>query len=135
MKLSKLSLTILAAASLLSLAPSVRAQTNTPPPARRGPGMGVDAQLNRMTEQLKLTDEQKPKVKAVLEERNKQMQGLRELSPEDRRTKMQSLRQETNKKLKEILTPEQFKKYEEMQRGMRGGRRNAGTNAPAGGQQ
>jgi len=75
MKLSKMSLAVIAAAGLLSLASSVRAEdpapaTPTPPPARRGAGarMTPEAQLKDLTEKLKLTDEQQTKVKVVLEE-------------------------------------------------------------------
>ncbi len=78
-------------------------------------GFSVEQRLERMTTQLNLTDEQKPKVKAVLEETSKKYQ---ELAPEDRRTKGREIRQEETKKFKEILTADQFKKYEEMAQGM-----------------
>jgi periplasmic protein CpxP/Spy len=87
--------------------------------AQQGRGQrGPEAQLERLTTELKLDDKQKARAKTVLEEQIKQMQALREdsgQSPEDRRAKMQSIRQEGNKKMKEILTAEQFKKYEELQ--------------------
>ena len=47
------------------------------PGGKRGPGPSVEQRLDRLTEQLKLTDEQKPKVKTVLEEETKKMQDLR----------------------------------------------------------
>jgi periplasmic protein CpxP/Spy len=131
MKLTKASMAIIAAAGLLSLSPSLTAQTtsNQPPAARRGGrGMTVEDQLNRFTEQLKLTDEQKPKVKAVLEEQDKKRQELRgdtALSQEDRRTKMRAMREDLNKQMKGILTADQYKQFEalEAQRGQgrRGG--------------
>ncbi len=138
MKLTKTSVAILAIAGLLSLSPSGRAQTNTPPrggAAGRSAGargMSAEAQLTRYTEQLKLTDAQKPKVKAVLEEQQKKMQELRGVAPEERRPKMQALREEETKKMKEILTADQFKKFEELQQQQRGRgtRRQGGTNAP-----
>lgn len=75
----------------------------------------VEQRLDRMTTQLNLTDAQKPKVKAVLEESAKKM---KDMAPEERRTKGKTLREEETKKLKAILTDEQFKKYEErMQHG------------------
>jgi Spy/CpxP family protein refolding chaperone len=76
----------------------------------------VQERLERMTEHLKLTDAQKPKVKAVLEEQDKQMQGMRDVPQEERRTKGREIREATAKKMKEILTPEQFEKYEQMPR-------------------
>lgn len=136
MKLSRMSLAILAASSLLSLAPSVRAEdpaAPTPPPARRaGAGrMAPEAQLKDLTEKLTLTAEQQPKVKAVLEERAKAMQGARDLSPEERQAKMKTLREENTKKMKEILTADQFTKYEEIQKTQRGPRNGGGAPAPA----
>jgi Spy/CpxP family protein refolding chaperone len=85
-------------------------------------GMSVEERMTRLTEELKLTDEQKPKVKAVIEDENKQMQELRgdtSLSREDRRSKITSMREATNKKLKEILKPDQWDKYEKMQAEMK----------------
>ena len=137
-----MSLAVLAAAGLLSLASSVRAEdpapaTPTPPPVRRGGGMRMSAeeQLKNLTEKLKLTDAQQPKVKAVLEERTKAMQGARDLTPEERKTKMTALREENTKKMKESLTADQFKQYEELQKTMGpGARRNADSAAPAPGE-
>lgn len=140
MKLSRLSLAVLAASSLLSLAPSVRAEdpapTTPPPPARRAGGgrLSAEAQLKDLTEKLTLTAEQQPKVKAVLEERVKAMQGARDLTPEERQAKMKALREENTKKMKEILTADQFTKYEEIQKTPRGPR-NAGGGAPAPGEE
>ena len=89
---------------------------------KRGPS--VEQRMDRLTEQLKLTDEQKPKVKAVLEEETKKMQELRgdsSVSREDRIAKMQSIQKETGAKLKGILTPEQYEKYEKLPVGRRRG--------------
>ncbi len=139
MKLSRMSLAIMAAASLLSLAPTVRAEDPatpaapaTPPPARRPGGgrMTPEAQLKDLTEKLTLTAEQQPKVKAVLEERGKAMQEVRDLPQEDRQAKMKSMREDFTKKMKEILTADQFTKFEEIQKNQRGPR-GAGGGAPA----
>jgi Spy/CpxP family protein refolding chaperone len=137
MKLTRTSIALAAIAGLFALSPSVRAQTNAPsststnsipPQGRRGGGlMSTESQLSRLSEQLKLTDEQKPKVKAVLEGQNKQLQVARDLPPEERRAKLPSIREETDKKMQAILTADQYKQYEQM-RG-RGGRRPTGGNA------
>ena len=139
MKLSKTSVAIIAVAGLLALSPSGRAQTNTPPGAgpggRQGAGRGqsVEAQLTRYTEQLKLTDAQKPKVKELLEDQNKKRQELRNAAPEERRTKMQALQEDFTKKMKEILTADQLKKFEELQQQQRGrGNRRQGGATPGG---
>lgn len=126
---------IIAVAGLLSLTPAVHAQTNAPGNAPRqgggggGRGRSVDEQVTALTEHLKLTDAQKPKVKAILEEQQKKMQELRGdtgLSQEDRRSKATAMREETNKKMKEVLTPEQFKQYEEYLQQQRGRRQGGG---------
>jgi periplasmic protein CpxP/Spy len=70
----------------------------------------TEQMLEKMTTQLSLTDEQKPKVKAVLDETAKKM---KDLAPEDRQTKGKEIRSEQNTKLKAILTPEQYTKYQE----------------------
>ena len=76
-----------------------------------------EAQFARLSKLLELTDAQKPKVKKLLGEQDKQIWALQEdksLSPTDRRTKMMEIRKENTKKMKKALTAEQFKKYEGM---------------------
>ena len=118
MKLSQTSLAVMATVGLLSLAPSVRAEdpkTPTPPPAHRNAMQKqVDDQVKNLTDKLKLTAEQQPKVKAVFEARDKAMQGVMELSHEVRQVKMTLIHEEDVKKLKQILTADQFKQYEEL---------------------
>ena len=77
----------------------------------------VDQQVEQMTADLKLTDEQKPKVKAALEDTSKKMRELMsggEVPREQMREKMQPIMEEQSKKLKEILTSEQFAKWQKM---------------------
>jgi Spy/CpxP family protein refolding chaperone len=81
-------------------------------------GFSVEQRLERMSTQLNLTDDQKPKVKAVLQATADKM---KDVAQEDRRTKGRELRDEETKKLKDILTADQFKKYEELQQSMRKG--------------
>ncbi len=147
MKINKLSLIpMLVLGGLMAFGSMATAQDNkpadgAPPPGGPPPGGGrrggmptVEQQMERLTTALTLTDEQKPKVKAVLEETNKKGQELRadtNLSQEDRRTKRQALMDEQNTKLKAILTTEQFDKYQKMPRG-RGPGGGAGG-PPAGG--
>jgi periplasmic protein CpxP/Spy len=96
-------------------------------------GFSVEQRMDRMSEQLKLTNEQKPKVKAVLEETDKKFQELRNdtsIPQDQRREKMQPLMQEQDKKLKAILTSEQYEKWqkgrEEMRRNRPGGEKKDG---------
>ena len=88
-------------------------------------GFSPEQQLERMNEQLKLTDAQKPKVKAVLEETSKKRQELGDVPQDQRREKYQALRDEENKKLKAILTSEQYEKWQKAMEEMRskGGQR------------
>ena len=84
-------------------------------------GYSVEQRLDAMTTQLSLTDEQKPKVKAVLDDTAKKM---KDVAQEDRQTKGREIRDEQNTKMKAILTPEQYTKYEAMnQRGKKGGKK------------
>jgi periplasmic protein CpxP/Spy len=89
----------------------------------------VEQQMERLTTQLDLTAEQKPKVEAVLKESSKKRQEIMNDSSIDRsemRTKMQPIMEEQNKKLKGILTEDQFKKYQDMQQKARkGGKKKA----------
>jgi protein CpxP len=85
---------------------------------RRDSGAMVQQRLDKLTEDLKLTDDQKPKVKEVLEEQGKKMQEMRgdsSISREDRQAKYQELRKDTEKKMKEILTPDQMEKFKKIQ--------------------
>jgi Spy/CpxP family protein refolding chaperone len=133
MKLTKTTLAVFAAAGLLSVVPVSNAQnqTNKPTVARPGgPGArGLEGRMTALAEHLKLTDEQKPKVKAILEEQDKKRAELRNASQEERRSKMQALNEETNKKMKEVLTADQFSKYEEFNKQQRA-RRGAPGEAP-----
>lgn len=90
--------------------------------------------IEMLTTNLSLTAEQVPKVKAVLDEQRTKMGELRnETDQEVRRTKGQALRTETTAKMKEILTAEQFTKWEKMAQGMRGNRPPGGAPGGAGG--
>lgn len=77
----------------------------------------VDQQLEKMTTDLSLTDEQKPKVKAALEDTSKKMKELYsgDVPQEQRREKVQPIRDGETKKMKEILTTEQFGKWQKIQ--------------------
>ncbi len=119
MKRAKISLmTALALGGLLACSTLARAQeskdSNAP---KQGKRMSIEQRLDRLTEQLKLTDAQKPKIKAVLEDQAKKEQELRadtSLSREQRREKGRALMEDQQKKFKEILTPEQYEKWQKL---------------------
>jgi protein CpxP len=70
-----------------------------------------------MSTELNLTDDQKTKIKPILEDQSKQMQQLRQdtsSSSEDRRAKMKQIHESTMSQVRPILNADQQKKLEEM---------------------
>ncbi len=127
MKCTKVSLiATLALAGLIWVAPTATAQdaNSDKKPAvgqRQPPGRPGE----RLAKELNLSEEQNKKVQAVMAEQREKGTKIREdasLSQEQKREKGQALRTETQKKFKEILTPEQFQKWEKMRSEMRPGR-------------
>ena len=85
----------------------------------------AQARLNQMGEQLSLTAEQKEKIKVIFEAEREKYQGLRDLTPEQRREKMQEMRKAQETKLKDIQKTEQFEKWQKL-RQQRGGKAGEG---------
>ena len=108
-----------------------------PPQGQRPQGMMRGGpSVDQIAQQLNLAEDQKAKFKPILEGQQQKMRDIRadtSLSQEDRRTKMQSLREATSAQMKAVLTAEQFDQWEKMGlRGRRPGGEKAGsTNAPA----
>ena len=81
---------------------------------KKGKGGGTQATRDRLTKELKLTEEQQSKLEAIL---NDTRDRIRSLSTEDkgeRRKQAERLRAESRARITEILTPEQRKRYEEI---------------------
>jgi Spy/CpxP family protein refolding chaperone len=145
MKINKISMAIIAAAAALAVCPAVHAQddtnkpaTETPAPRPRG-GMSVDTQMERIDKAVTLTDDEKPKVKSAVEDMIKAMQEARTADQDERASKRTAAREDFSKKMKDILTPDQYTKFQAMPRpGRRGGGGGAGAgganpgNSPAG---
>ena len=150
----------LAVGSVLVLSPALRADdaTNTPPatppaggPPPEGPGPGMRGRgpnFDMVAQRLNLTDDQKPKVKAILDDQRQQTRDLwqnQDLSREDRMAQMKTIHEATDAKLKAVLTADQFMQWQQMRARMGGPRNgppggpppgspppdNGGTNAPA----
>jgi Spy/CpxP family protein refolding chaperone len=125
MKIAKFNLTaVLALGALLACTNLVSAQDAKNGNENKGKkrGANVEQQLQRMDQELKLSDEQKTKLKAVFEEGNKKRQEFmrdNSVAREDRREKMQALMKEQNEKIKGILTAEQWQKWEKARQEMR----------------
>ena len=101
---------------------------DTPPPQQQGEGqaphrgMDPNRQLKMLTRQLKLTSEQQSQIQPILTDRQAQMTKLHDdssLSPEDRRSKMRSIREDSETKIKAVLNDDQKKSYDQMQARMR----------------
>jgi periplasmic protein CpxP/Spy len=98
----------------------------------RGMGMNPDAMLEHMSKELNLTDDQKTKIKPILEDQSKQMQDLRQNtsgSEQDRRAKMKQIHENTMSQLRPILNSDQQKKLDEMMT-QRGGHDEHGQGHP-----
>lgn len=99
--------------------------------------MNIDQRVARMKSDLNLTDKQAGRVKALFERQERNRQTWRDSHPQASRAEMREHRRQMytamNKGLKKILTPEQFKKHEEMMRQrmkMRRGMRNRQQQGP-----
>lgn len=119
MKLTKtLAVATLVAASLLAGNAALQAQDDSaanPAAKKAAHGMHGRPNLDQIAKELKLTDDQKAKLKTVLEDQQAKVKELRKdtsLSKEDKRAKAKEIRKDTQAKIKEILTPEQYKKWE-----------------------
>jgi len=127
----------LALGSLLILSPAGRAQdnppsTNRPPPGAGAPGGRRGNPLDAMKTQLSLTDDQVEKLKPIYKEQRDKLQALRSdttLSREDMMAKRKELQAALSDKVKDILTPDQFAKWQKMpqNRGRRGQKGGAGA--------
>lgn len=107
---------------LLAFGPVAGAQDQPKPDAPHGGRAGME----KIIEQLKLTDDQTAKVKPILKDQAEKMKALRDdtsISQEDRRPKMKEIHEATNAKLKAVLTEDQFAQWKKLsQMGGRGGR-------------
>jgi periplasmic protein CpxP/Spy len=80
--------------------------------------MDPQKRTEMLTKHLNLTSDQQPKVLDVLKTEQSQMQSLHSdssLSQEDRRSKAMDIRKSTNDQIRDLLTPDQQKKFDEMQ--------------------
>jgi periplasmic protein CpxP/Spy len=142
MKIAAIPATLLFSAGLLCAGP-VFAQTDAPPPTpaqadgappppmghHRG---GPEHRVEMLQHSLNLSPDQTTQVKALLDDERSKMEALHgntALAPEDRRTQMMAVRQDTNTKVRALLTPDQVTKFDAMQARMRD-RRPGGPDGP-----
>jgi protein CpxP len=108
-----------------TLAASAQTTNSNPQP---GAGHGekggqLKDRLQRMAEALQLTDAEKDQIKPILQgdmEKAKELRDDTSLTQEERRAKMKTIREDTAAKMKGILTPEQFTKWEQLRAQGRG---------------
>jgi Spy/CpxP family protein refolding chaperone len=109
-------LTTIVMLGLNALAGAQDAQQAAPPQAASkmpAGGESVDARLDHMSKDLNLTQEQRDKIRPLLEGQKKQMDELRSntsLTPEQKRDKARTTMVETREKIVAVLTPEQKQK-------------------------
>ena len=106
----------------MALVPAARAADNDDAKPAKGeaatPARGaVRDRLQQVSEQLKLTDDQKEKLKPIFKEQATKLRELRDnkdLSREDRTAKVKEIRESLAAKIKPILTPEQLDKWNKL---------------------
>jgi protein CpxP len=113
----------MAACALLAGGSSLLAQdsTNTPPAG----GHGMKGGRPDFAKELNLTEDQKPKFQEIMKgamEKRKELRDDTSLTPEDKKAKGKAIQEDTNTQMKALLTPEQFAKWQEMAKHMRGNR-------------
>ena len=110
-------LVVLATALLLS------AQTypapQTPPQGHEAMGATIspEVHLQMLSEKLNLSEDQKAKLKPILQDQAQQLRALRDdpsLSPEQKSAKKKIVRELTHDQINSVLTPEQQDKFKQM---------------------
>jgi len=106
------------AAGLTFAQPSQESQAPTPD---KYAGMqheeSADQHLQMLSEKLSLSDDQKAKLKPVLQDQMQQMKAVRDdssLTEEQKRTKMKSIHESLHDQINAVLTPEQQAKFKQM---------------------
>lgn len=85
---------------------------------QQGQKMDVAGHVAKLKTELNLTDQQAEKVKAVFEDLHQRKMALKGQSTDQKTPEVQEqykkLMEEQDTRLKEILTPEQFTKYQQL---------------------
>jgi hypothetical protein len=82
-----------------------------------GPGRGED-RFEQMSARLQLNADQKTKMQQVLADTREQLRGLRK----DSEPRVNEIRKQTDQRLQQILTPDQWQRFQQMRDEMRGRR-------------
>jgi Spy/CpxP family protein refolding chaperone len=98
--------------TMASPCPDVNAQT-TPLPTDR-----VEKRLDGLTRHLKLTDDQRARIRSTLMDEAHQLEALRQdrsVPRADRMNRRDQIRQSTQGQIRQVLRPEQQAKFDRMQ--------------------
>ncbi len=85
----------------------------------------AENRLEEMSKQLNLTDDQKAKLKPILQDEAQQLQAVHNdtsLSHDQKMAKVKEIREAHKPQINDILTPDQQKKWEEMKKKAKGQR-------------
>ena len=85
----------------------------------QGMSQDVESRLAALSKQLNLTDDQKVKLKPILQDEAQQLQSVRDdtsLSHDQKMAKAKEIRLAHQPQINEVLTPEQQKKWAEMKK-------------------
>ena len=99
----------------------------------RSQRMNVDQRLSQMQKQLNLTPDQVEKIRPILQDESRKMEDLRAKNQNgsaDRssmRKEMQQIRTDANKRIEQMLTPDQVTKLRQERGKFEGRRRNNGN--------
>ena len=110
---------VLAALSLALAAPLL----STPALAAHGAhGQKANKRLQKMADELNLTDAQKAQMRPVLQNAQQQSKAIKDdatLTPEDRKAKLKEMRKSTRQQTMAILTPDQQAKLKSIRQAKR----------------
>lgn len=115
---SILAILVLSAAGVTFAQTSPQASTADKHAGMHQKGESAEQHLQMLSEKLNLTDDQKAKLKPILQDQMQQMKAVREdssLSEDQRRTKMKSIHESLHDQINAVLTPEQQAKFKQMQ--------------------
>ena len=106
-------------AGILSLQPMARATETSAAaqPVKEERGAAIHKRMQKVAAELGLTEEQKQQLKPILKGEWARLKALRDdqsLTRPEKRAKLKALREELLPQLKEILTPEQLAKWQQL---------------------
>ena len=97
-----------------------------------GQGMNADEHLQMLAQKLNLTDDQKAKIKPILEQHMQERQSImkdQSLSQAEKHSKIQASMESAHTKIDPILTDDQKKQFAEMMKDMHSGAGKHGESA------